>query len=130
MGRNRLAALDTVRVALSDGDWIELKQELNAGEHLDMITTSTVVVDGELRPDYRMLSLARILAYLIRWSFTGRHGEALPYALDDPIDLRRATLRELTPATYRELVAAVDAHEAQEAAARDAKKNILTGVGT
>jgi hypothetical protein len=100
------------RLHLSDGDWIDVKRELNAGEYSDLLN------DMVARKPF-----SKILQYLIVWSFVGLDGKPLPYTLDLPEDARRDTIRSLNKATLRELIAKIDKHEAEEEARLDSKKN-------
>lgn len=125
MGRNRVVYPEEVRIPLSDGDYIDVKKELNAGEYRALIYSQFSETE-EPKLDYRKVGMAKILAYLLGWSFCGKHDERLPYRPDQPEEIRRATIDSLDQDTYRELVAAIDAHEAREAAALEVKKKERT----
>jgi hypothetical protein len=111
MGRSRVVNPEVVRVPLSEGDYIDIKRDLNAGEYFDLLT-----VMAERR------KFAKILAYLVGWSFVGQDDHPIPYALDDPEGARRDTIGALDKGTLRELVAAIDKHEAAQEAALAKKK--------
>ena len=68
MGRNRDVPPDTIRLPLSDGDFLTVIKELNAGEYLDMLANQ------DAGP-----ALARMLAYLVGWTCVGagRHADSL-----------------------------------------------------
>ncbi|HZD63875.1 MAG TPA: hypothetical protein VE200_13895, partial [Xanthobacteraceae bacterium] len=74
---------ESVRLPLSDGDFITVKKELNAGEGLDL----------EAEPPPRTLPV--ILAYLVGWSFVGPGNIPIPYSLSQSAAERRDTLRSL-----------------------------------
>jgi hypothetical protein len=114
MGRSRVVIPEVVRVPLSEGDYIDVKRDLNAGEYFDLLT-----VMAERR------KFAKILAYLVGWSFVGQDEHPIPYALDDPEDARRDTIGALDKGTLRELVAAIDKHEAAQDQALAKKKATL-----
>jgi len=122
MGRNRLVYPEEVRLPLSDGDYIDVKKELNAGEYRKLLYDQ-LKDTGEPTLDVSKVGISKLLAYLLGWSFVGRDNERIPYRLEQPEDIRRATIDSLDKATYRELIVAVDAHEAREEAALEAKKN-------
>jgi hypothetical protein len=103
MGRSRVVVPEVVRVPLSDDDYIDVKRDLNAGEYVDLLTA---MADRQ--------KFSKLLAYLVGWSFVGQDDRPIPYALDDPADARRDTIGALDKATLRELVAAVDRHEAAQ----------------
>jgi hypothetical protein len=105
-----------VRLPLSGDDWIDVLQELNAGEYYDYI-----VAMSERKP------FSKVVQYLVGWSLVGLQDQPLPYSLELPESVRRDTLRSLDQATIRELVATIDRHEqAQDVA----KKKIRDGVTT
>jgi len=116
MGRCRVVQPEVVRLPLSDGDYLDVKKELNAGEYFDLITAL-----GERKP------FSKIVQYVVGWSLTGLAGTPIPYALEMDEHARRDTVRALDKPTLRELIAAVDKHEAAEEAAHAAKKK--TGGG-
>lgn len=111
MGRCRVVAPEVVRLPLSDGDYLDVNKELNAGQYIELLTA---LVDRK--------TFAKPLAYLVSWSLVGLNGQPLPYDLDLPEETRRATLGALDKGTMREITAALDKHEATEQAALDAKK--------
>jgi hypothetical protein len=111
MGRCRVVAPEVVRLALSEGDFLDVHRELNAGQYVEML--------GQL---VERKPFAKAIAYLVGWSLQGLDGGPLPYDLDLPEDVRRATLGALDKATMREITAVLDKHEAAEERALDAKK--------
>lgn len=116
MGNSRVVRPAIVRLPLSGDDWIDVLQELNAGEYYDYI-----VAMSERKP------FSKVVQYLVGWSLVGLQDQPLPYSLELPESVRRDTLRSLDQATIRELVATIDRHEqAQDVA----KKKIRDGVTT
>lgn len=122
MGRNRVVYPEEVRIALSDGDYIDVKKTLNAGEYRKLVYDQFRETNGGLVVDHSKLGMTKLLAYLLGWSFTGRNNDPIPYGPDQPEDIRRATIDSLDQDTYRELIAAVSDHEAREEADVEAKK--------
>jgi hypothetical protein len=106
-----VVAPEVVRLPLSDGDYLDVQKELNAGQYIELLTA---LVDRK--------TFAKPLAYLVGWSLVGLNGQPLPYDLDLPEDDRRATLGALDKGTLREITAALDKHEAAEQWAVDTKK--------
>ena len=111
MGRSRVVVPDVVRVFVSEGDYVDLKRDLNAGEYFDMLTAMA-----------ERQKFAKILAYLVGWSFVGEEDRPIPYDLDDPANARRDTIGALNKATLRELITTIDTHEAAQEAALAKKK--------
>jgi len=128
MGRNRFVYPEEVRVPLSDGDYIDVKKQLNAGEYRKLLYDQFKEnPDGEkVVLDHSKIGISKLLAYLLGWSFCGRNNEPLPYNLEQPEEIRRAAIDGLDQDTYRELIAAVNAHEAREDEALEAKKKDRT----
>lgn len=124
MSRCRVVAPDVVRLPLSDGDSVEVKKILNAGEYRKLIYDQfKESPDGDkVVLDHSKVGMAKLLAYIIGWTFVGFNGQPLPYRPDEPEDIRRATIDGLDQDTYRELIAAVTAHEEREDAALEAQK--------
>jgi hypothetical protein len=121
MGRNRFVQPDTVRLDLSDGDYIDIKKELNAGENRrvfgrlvkDMRAGEAVTLEPE------QVGLTKIVEYLIGWSFTDNDGR--------PVDLSEGAINNLDQDTYREISDAIDSHEAKVIGERLARKNGKAG---
>jgi hypothetical protein len=124
MSRCRVVAPDVVRLPLSDGDSVEVKKILNAGEYRKLIYDPyKETPDGDkVVLDHSKLGMAKLLAYIVGWTFVGFDGAPLPYRPDEPEEIRRATIDGLDQDTYRELIAAVNAHEEREEAALEAQK--------
>ena len=116
MGRNRVVAPETVRLRISDGDYLTVKSELNAGEYVDYLTDQAA---GHF--------FARALAYLVGWSLVGANDEPIPYSPTLSLEDRRATLRGLDAATMHEIVEALATHEQKADARIDAKKKTPAG---
>jgi hypothetical protein len=115
MSRCRVVAPEVVRLSLSDGDYLDVNKELNAGQYLELLTA---LVDRK--------PFAKALAYLVSWSLVGLNGQPLPYELDMPEDERRSTIGALDKGTVREITAVLDKHEAAEEQALTAKKKIAS----
>jgi hypothetical protein len=111
MGRCRMVEPEQVRLPISDGDFIDVKRQLTAGEHrrifLDQIKGDVIVSGQEMQLDPAKLGITRILAYVVGWSLVDPDGHPIPFS--------EATLLLQDADTYGEIAEAVDAHiEAQE----------------
>ena len=111
MSRCRVVAPALERLPLSDGDYLDVHRELNAGQYVEMLGA---LMDRK--------PFAKMIAYLVGWSLVGLDDQPLPYDLEQPEDVRRATLGALNKATMREISVAIDRHEAAEQQALTAKK--------
>lgn len=124
MSRYRFVDPEIVRLPLSEGDWIDVKKILNAGEYRKLLYEQFKDVDGEkVVIDHAKVGIAKLLAYLIGWSFVGRNQQPEPYSLEQPEEVRRSLLDNLDQASYRELLNAVTAHEERQELELAAKKN-------
>jgi|SRR5262245_44877555 len=115
MGRNRFVKPQLVRLPLSDGDWVDVKRQLNAGEtraiFTDMIKEQHA---GEVATiDTTRVGITKLLAYIVEWSFTDDNG---------PVAFSEAALANLDMETFKELTDAVDAHEARVEQEQEQKK--------
>jgi hypothetical protein len=106
-----VVAPEVVRLPLSDGDYLDVQKELNAGQYLELLYAL-----ADRRP------FAKPIAYLVGWSLVGLTGQPLPYDLDMPEADRRSTIGALDKGSLREITAALDKHEATEEQALAAKK--------
>ncbi len=74
MTRNRFVSPETVRLELSDGDWIEVKRRLTYGESQRLASAGLTSVKGE-RPqdaevgiDLERYNLTKLEIWLTDWS--------------------------------------------------------------
>jgi hypothetical protein len=111
MGESWVVAPEIVRLPLSDGHYLDVQKELNAGQYLEMLSAM-----ADRKP------FAKALAYLVGWSICGVDGQPVAYDFEDPEEVRRSTLKSLKVPRMREITVALDRHEAAEQAALEAKK--------
>jgi hypothetical protein len=111
MARCRIVTPEIVRLPVSDGDFLDVRKELNAGEYVALLDAL-----------YERQRFAKILAYVVGWSFVGLDGSPLPWDPDGPAQARRDVVGALDTATLRELVATLDRHEATQDADREKKR--------
>jgi len=119
MARLGVVRPDTTRLALKEGDWIEVKKHLTAGEKARLSGAGLEGVRGfegaqrnrTIELNYERLELARIEAYVVKWSFIG---------LDDaPLKVTPESIASLTQEIAKEIDEALDLH----VKAMDAEKN-------
>ncbi|MES2341715.1 MAG: hypothetical protein V4597_08555 [Pseudomonadota bacterium] len=127
--RNRFVAGGTTRIQLSDGDEIEVVTRLSHGEEEDMLASMSSVVAGGIGigTNRRMVRTGKVLAYLVRWNLVDDEGQPIPYSLKISEDERRSLIRNLDPDDFQEIWKAVDKHEDEVQAARDALKKARAG---
>jgi hypothetical protein len=123
---SRVVGIESRRLTLSNGDWILVKDRLNAGENRRMVKRgSTQTPDGVL-VDSIEAGLAKILAFLLDWSLTGLDGQVIPILRQSGRAVE-AALDSIDPASYTEILRAIEAHEIAMQAERDAQKKIPPG---
>lgn len=119
--RSRFVDPTTVRLDLSDGDWVEAKRGLSYAEQeriSSALMRSMSSASDEIGIDWAKHRLLRLESWLTDWSFRGADGK--------PVTLSRAAIASLDPDTAGEINAALDAHIAGLDAA---KKEAGTGSG-
>lgn len=123
MARCRFVQPDVVRLPLSDGDWIDVKKTLNAGESRNVLTrlVKTMHFNEKAEIDPAQVGLSKVVEFLVGWSFVDANGKSVPVS--------ESAINNLDGDTYAELVKAIDAHEEASDAAQEALKN-ATGDGT
>lgn len=105
MARSRFVKPNVVRVDLTEGDWLDLKQELTVGEARGVLFGTLIEqADGSYRRDLDAAVMARLLAYIVAWSFVDEAGKPVPVSAD--------AINALDVSTLTELIAAVNKHEA------------------
>lgn len=125
MGRYVFVDPDVERLTLAGGEWVDVKQELSAGEQADLF--------GKIAKDYtagekltlkpELVARSRLVAYLVGWSFTSREGRAIPVSA--------AAIYNLRQDVQAEIIAALDEHEAKQKALReDEAKNLVGASGS
>lgn len=104
MGRVRFVGPKVVRLELSEGDWIEVKERLSWGERNEVASVGTSAgPDGRLVVNVPRWNQALVTAYLTDWSF---RDEA-----DKPVDVTPDAIAALDQETAGEILDAIDRHE-------------------
>ena len=110
---HRFASQQTTRLELSDGDWLEVRDELSFGRQQKLASAGVGGMRGfdggdmanvRMELDLAAFEIQRILAWVTEWSFRDGGGR--------PVDLTREAVENLTPETAEEIKAALDAHVA------------------
>lgn len=121
MARCPLVKPATVRLSLSQGDWVDVKQELTSGEHRQMFLAQLNSTELGSKPtlDLKNVGVSRVLGYVVAWSYVGFD--------DKPLQITSEVLDKFDGETFQEVLAAVDAHHEAWEKAVDARKNAQTG---
>lgn len=75
------ASLDTVRIDLPGGGWIEVKSELSWGEEQALYAGGMGrlnVSNPQATIDLAEYNIRRVLAWVTEWSFTDKDGNTVP----------------------------------------------------
>lgn len=122
---SRFVTGNEVRLSISDGDYLIVKERLNMGDTVDR-TRLALAPDGK-SVDLLKWGPAVVQTYLLDWSLTDDAGRIISIREESP-DMLAAALRNLDPDDFKEILEAIEAHEARVQAAREEKKTARTGV--
>ena len=110
-----------IESARADGEYVEVKRELTAGEQRRVFTR--VMKDMRLGEppilDPQLVGKTKLTEYVVGWSFTDANGARVPVS--------ESAIDNLDTETYAEIVAAVDWHEEQSTKDREVRKNDRAG---
>ena len=117
--RNRFVSADTVRLDLSDGDWIEVKAQLTYAETVELQAAgvANTLQNGELTMDWVRYAQARINAWLVDWSFEDAAEKRVPFTPQ--------AVSTLDPDTAAEIDKALDVYLERQAEAKKATAGAL-----
>lgn len=125
---SRFVRPETRRIPISEGDWIEVKKRLTAGETRAIYKRMMVLADGHHVPhmDPVQTGLSKIIAYLVDWSLVDDSGKVVP-VFEQTDAVVTAALNALDPDSFQEILAAVEKHEDEMEREREAEKNTKDG---
>lgn len=131
---DRFVRPETIRLSLPDGDWLQVKARLNAGEYRAFIMQSSKATSApcpscgfqsdDLVFDALKYPLELAAAYLVDWSFT-MNGQVVPIAQQPP-DAIRSALDSLEPEDFKLVWQAIEVHKDRQDLARAEQKKILS----
>ena len=104
---NRFVMPDVVRLDISGGDWIEVKRRLNVAERRSITSRA---------------EFAKVDAWVLDWSFVG--------ADEKPVKFSAEAVRALDPASFAEIIDAIDAHEKAEEAVKNSSASVAPSSST
>lgn len=113
---SRVVQPETIRIPISQGDWLLVKKYLTAGERrrslARMVKTMSPGSKTELDPE--QVGLSETVEYLVDWSF--------PESIrNEPSDVMAAILLSFDPESFGEILAAIQAHEQRMQAEKNAR---------
>jgi hypothetical protein len=127
MGRCRFVQPESLRLELSEGDWIEIKRRLSIGEkkRAEVAVVSEFRGNGRMTPNYdAMGGKAQVMAYLLEWSL--KDASDKPVAIDTD-GKKSAALDQLDEETFEEISDAIERHATAQKKADDDLKNARSG---
>jgi len=101
MARNRFVVPNTIRKEISEGDWVEIKEELTYGEQKRLETgamgkmTASGSTDPGISLDFERYNLMRLYTWLVAWSFVDGAGKRVKITLDAIAALDTETAQEI-----------------------------------
>ena len=105
---SRFVGTGTRTLTLANGDWIEVKERLPVGEKKRVDSSGlkrVVAADGKetkVETDFAEFSLARLDAYIVRWSLRDADGKI--------VEKSRAAIEALDEADFEEMETALQKH--------------------
>jgi hypothetical protein len=107
-----------IRLPISDGDYLIVKNRLNAGETLEMYARMRGTAE---QVDPLKFGIAMIQAYLLDWSIADDAGRVVSVR-DQPPEVIAGALTNLEYPDFQEILTAIRAHDDAITAARQEKK--------
>lgn len=122
MSRCPIVKPDYQRLPISQGDFLDVKKQLNTGEYREMIAgqyKESTDPERNVVVDLRRIGLCRVMAYLTGWSFVDLEGKPLPVS--------ETALKLFDMGTWHEILTAIDEHHAATEQAQEDLKNASGG---
>jgi len=118
------------RITLSDGDWLLVRKHLTAGDEREayarLLKAGSIAPGAQPQIDPEHLGIAQVAAYLLDWSITDADDQPIRVR-DQPYEFIAAALKDQTPDSLKEIIAAIQDHETAMTAAREAEKKTRAG---
>jgi hypothetical protein len=122
-----LVTPEPMRLLLSDGDWVDVRNRLNHGEHTKMLERLYVVTpEGETRRDPLKWADVIVTTYLLDWSLTDPAKGRLEIR-EQPLTKIQAALDLIDPDDFAEIREAIETHASNVAKAAAEKKRRRSG---
>lgn len=121
---SRVVRPETVRLEISQGDWLLVKKRLTAGESRRIYARmiKTMAAGEKIEMDPMQVGRSQAIEYLLEWSLESE----LPIRNRSADDIGRA-LDAIDPSSFKEIIDAIQQHEAAMEAERAQEKNDQAG---
>lgn len=127
---SRFRKPDTHRIDLTDGDWLLVKKHLTAGDErgafAKVIKGGSFATGDRPQVDPTHLGIAQVASYLLDWSLTDADDKPIRIR-DQGYDFVAAALNAMDPESLREIIDAIQAHDAAMTAEREHEKKTRGG---
>ena len=129
---SRFVRPESEKLELTGGDWLLVKRRLTAGEERKAFakTVKRMTAGGErgreFELDWEAVGVSKVVTYLLDWSLRDDAGDVVPIR-DQSAAVVEAALLALDGASFREIHAAITAHEEREAALLEDEKKTRDG---
>src|SRR5574338_1565491 len=98
MARCPIVKPDVQRLPLRDGEFLDVKKELTAGEYRDMLAAQVRETDsGRIALDFQKVGMAKVVAFVVGWSFVYLDGSS-------PLAVSEHVLRKIDLSTWQEIL--------------------------
>lgn len=104
----RMRRPETVKLEISQGDWLIVKKHLTAGELRAVIRLMMHSEKDTIDPI--KVGMAKMLGYLLDWSIEDADGKPVVIR-DQPYNVVASALDALDGDSFREILTAIEAHE-------------------
>jgi hypothetical protein len=108
---SRFVKPEVVRLELSGGDWITVKNRLSAGEKRSIfaLMVKSMHAGEKVAIDPARAQIAQLVVYLVDWSLTDDTGKLVPIK-DAPAEFVMQALDNLDADSYAEIEQALERH--------------------
>lgn len=117
-------------LTLADGSTLTVRKRLNREEHARMMARMRPAGEVGFRLDAVKVGLGTVVAYLLDWNLLGDTMPIAHLCLDQTVanmDGLEKVLNNLDPDAFKEIVTAIEQHEEEMQAERDAAKKAAGG---
>lgn len=122
----RMRRPETVRLEISQGDWLLVKKYLTAGEQRQIFKHMLAYTNDKERYQSLEYAPSLVAGYLLDWSIEDADGRPVVIR-DEPYDTVLAALDMLDTPSFNEIRTAIDAHAAAMEQDLAAEKNDRSG---
>jgi len=114
MARSRFITPGVTRIPISDGDWIDVKSELSAGDQRrqDVLAMHPRIIEGKLMDvvDWSEYEILRAHLWLVDWSFIKLVNDKptpVPITVDSIKSLDLETFEEINNLIFKHIMAVI-----------------------